>query len=95
MSDTFMMDFNDEEYMKSIGMEGAVNIPTQQMAMKWVREVYGISIEPFVDYGVDDESWWSVHVDKIKNGIIDSLTAFVSYEQACEAAIKYCIENLS
>lgn len=94
----------NREYMKSntdrdgVAFNGvpydAYNAPTLQMAMKWLREVYGISIEPFVDYGVGDESWWSVHVDKIKNGIIDSLTAYVSYEQACEAAIKYCLENL-
>ena len=48
-SDTFMMDWNDEAYMKKLGMEGAIAIPTLQMTMKWLREVHDIhlSITPF------------------------------------------------
>ena len=68
---------------------------TLQMVMKWLREVHRLSIELFVDYGSDDELWWSVDVSKIKKGgLIDTLTGYSSYEQACEEAIRYCLENL-
>ena len=78
-------DFDEHDYIA----------PTLQMAMKWLREVHRLSIELFVDYGSDDESWWSVDVSKIKKGgFIDTLTGYSSYEQACEAGIKYCLENL-
>ena len=69
--------------------------PTLQLAMKWLREVHNISIEPFVDFGNDNKYWWTVDVAYIKkNGLIDELCGYNSYEEACEAAIKYCLENL-
>ena len=71
------------------------NVCSLQMAMKWLREVHNISVEPFVDFGSGDEYWWSVDVAYIKkNGLIDELCGYNSYEEACEAAIKYCLENL-
>ena len=69
--------------------------PTLQMAMKWLREVHNISIEPLVDFGNGNEYWWAADVAYIKkNGLIDELCGYNSYEEACEAAIKYCLENL-
>ena len=69
--------------------------PTLQMAMKWLREVHNISIEPLVDFGSGDEYWWTADVGYIKkDGLIDELCGYNSYEAACEAAIKYCLENL-
>ena len=66
-----------------------------QIVMKWLREVHRLSIELLFDWGLDDELWWYVDVCKIKkNGLIDTLTGYDSYEEACEAAIKYCLENL-
>lgn len=44
VSDCFMMDWNDEKYMKSITMPGAIAIPTHQTALKWLREVHNIDI---------------------------------------------------
>ena len=69
--------------------------PTLQMAIKWLREVHNISIEPLVDFGSGDEYWWTADVGYIKkNGLIDELCGYNSYEEACESAIKYCLENL-
>ena len=69
--------------------------PTLQMAMKWLREVHNISIEPLVDFGSGDEYWWTADVGYIKkDGLIDELCGYNSYEEAAEAAIKYCLENL-
>ena len=69
--------------------------PTLQMAMKWLREVHNISVEPLVDFGSGDEYWWTADVGYIKkDGLIDELCGYNSYEEAAEAAIKYCLENL-
>lgn len=56
--------------------------PTQQMAMRWLREVHDIKImiRPYVDGTYSYEilnGFWYVNFD--------------SYEDAAEAAIKYCL----
>ena len=82
-------DYNATKYF------ACVQCPTLQMAMKWLRDVHNISVEPFVDFGSGDEYWWTVDVAYIKkNGLIDELCGYNSYEEACEAAIKYCLVNL-
>lgn len=71
--------------------------PTLQMAMKWLREVHKlcISITPQV---TDDEGsggclWeWTVTHLLVPQSV--SLELFESYEEACEKAIRYCLENL-
>ena len=69
--------------------------PTHQRAMKWLRKVHNISIEPFVDFGSGDEHWWTADVAYIKkDGLIDELCGYNSYEEAAEAALKYTLENL-
>lgn len=74
---------------------GYTLVPTHQMAMKWLREVHNISIELFVDFGSGNEYWWSADIAYIKkDGLITTLSNYKSYEEACEAAIKYCLENL-
>lgn len=73
--------------------------PTQQMAMRWLREKYKIGVFP---------STYCIKVgDKVTHPygtcIINLVTHEImendcmprdTYEQACEAAIKYCLENL-
>lgn len=59
--------------------------PTQQMAMRWLREVHDIKImiRPYVDGTYSYEilnGFWYVNFD--------------SYEDAAEEAIKYCLENI-
>ena len=82
--------------------------PTLQMAMKWLREVHNLFIEiQCYGCGADKEAHFeysyiiSEYV-KINNGICiifglekrDAKSRFPSYEEAVEAAIKYCLENL-
>ena len=66
--------------------------PTLQMAMKWLREVYKlyITISHRFSHNADQDVCFSyyVNVDKCQDG------EFMTYEEACEAAIKYCLENL-
>ena len=70
--------------------------PTLQTAMKWLREVHKLSIEPYYS----EVLTWVVDIKHI--GKYTSLSEFEavrdknydSYEQTCEAGIKYCLENL-
>lgn len=82
--------------------------PTQQMAMKWLREVHNLFIE-IQCYGCEyDEkahfeySFVISEYEEIdtKNCRLVGLkkrnakSQFLFYEEAVEAAIKYCLENL-
>ena len=71
--------------------------PTLQMAMKWLREEKDVQIEIAI---VGTDTWesptkWMYGFRCQTKDVIDRRNAdFSSYEQACEAAIKYCLENL-
>jgi hypothetical protein len=68
--------------------------PTLQMAMKWLRKAHNIDI--IINVSSKDES-----DDKRKYTYAIVSKRFVgtdnvkrTYEEACEAALKYCLENL-
>ena len=95
VSDTFMTYWNNEEHMKVLMMEGALAIPTHQMAMKWLREEKRTSIIiefdltkrgycPYV-YQLDYDMEWVVKW---------RINTPIKYEEAVEAALKYSLENL-
>ncbi len=65
--------------------------PTIQMTMKWLREVHNIAIE------TEWEHLWYTYIKPMtsKPSEEDYYQCESSkYEEACEAAIKYCLENL-
>jgi len=64
-----------------------------QLAMKWLREVHKIhvAIYPYGDYSCDN---YQFDVYKDGNFVVSKDDGYITYEDACEAAIKYCIENL-
>ena len=67
--------------------------PTHQMAMRCLREIYRIDIVIEIsDPSVNDRKYYCVIWDKNNDSYI--LDLFDSYEDAVEAAIKYCLENL-
>ena len=72
-----------------------VSAPTLQMAMKWLREIYSLEIYPYHDFPKVGDKWW-FEIIKYPNSVSEheSETAYNTYEQACETAIKYCLENL-
>jgi len=77
-----------------------INAPTQQIAMKWLREVHNLFIEPRAGE-TDGKTWYDFDIIPINERKIAwnhyNNLPFVecdSYEEACEAAIKYCLENL-
>lgn len=64
-----------------------------QMAMKWLRNIHGLFIHIDV---IREASCWLADIQDIK-GDVNVYTVeneFPNYEEACEAAIKYCLENL-
>ena len=71
--------------------------PTLQMAMKWLREVHKWSIQVFP---VFDNLKWCYDIYELKIQKYQSRPELLSdmdydtYEDACEAAIKYCLTNL-
>lgn len=72
--------------------------PTLQMAMKWLREIHRLHIYPdYVDFIVHDKvEVWVVKIVDMKTFKDYSFLedTYSSYEQTCEAAIKYCLKNL-
>ena len=66
--------------------------PSQSMTMKWLRKVYNFHI--WVEPNHDKEGLYNAHV---KVGWWSNNwggVGYNTYEQACEAAIKYCLEHL-
>ena len=67
---------------------------THQMAMKWLREIHNINIEVF--YVCDDNpARWAFEIIRLPTGVtVFGKYSEKSYENAEEAGIKYCLENL-
>jgi hypothetical protein len=81
--------------------EDICSAPTLQMAMKWLREVHNLCIEPYrTAYGYlyiisrvpTGSDLYSDGDDY--DGDDEASGQWTTYEKACEAAIKYCLENL-
>jgi len=68
--------------------------PTLQMTMKWLREVHNIHIEPRYFPMPNIYRYVIIHSPATIENIDSHPRYFSSYEEACEAAIKYCLENL-
>lgn len=64
--------------------------PTLQMAMKWLREIHNLAIE------LTWEHTWFANITKMTSmpEPVVYEDGSRSYEEACEDAIKYCLENL-
>ena len=78
-----------------------VSAPTLQMAMKWLREVHHYYIQVMLDsWACGGHMGYYVVLQRTDNDFEMMLQDAVdevfyeTYEQACEAAIKYCLENL-
>jgi len=73
--------------------------PTLQTVMKWLREVHNLFIFPFPQMNTnkfwteifqlsDNQEWENLYCESI------DLQDYSTYEEACEAALKYCLEHL-
>ena len=97
--------FSYEKYEIESGgceMHNAILAPTLQMTMKWLREVHNIGIFPTTFYRhtktFDGHNYGCTLVNLKTFDLIgnfeDCTFPADSYEQTCEKAIKYCLENL-
>lgn len=99
----FLTDIRDDAgcyYKNSEIGQDEYSAPTIQMAMKWLREVHNLFI--FISTWLRHKDGTVQYYYEIRNlndkdfETISSCTIkeFDSYEKTCEAAIKYCLENL-
>lgn len=76
---------------------GKMSAPTLQMAMKWLRKKHHLEIYPFHESLQESNNWW-YRIEKHEKGYSldehETDTVFNEYEDACEDAIRYCLENL-
>jgi hypothetical protein len=64
--------------------------PTLQMAMKWLRDVHKMYM--YVAHDSMENTWFArVYNDYKTLSDVDNQS---TYEEACESAIRYCLENL-
>lgn len=82
-------------------MKPPVNAPTQQAAMRWLREMHNII--PLVltgGYSYEPKLYYWFRIDTFKNEKWEDAVYreddidYSTYEEACEAAILYCLKNL-
>lgn len=78
--------------------EKYIYAPTIQMAMKWLRNIHDIvcSVGLFTDLP-EMPPYWSFNIlnQSTANVMYEAFDVKCeTYEEACEAAIKYCLENL-
>lgn len=81
-----------------------ISAPTLQMTMKWLRMKHNIHINLDIHWlHFVNALGWMYTITKIlengvdyvcSNGDENDKTFYSSYEEACEAAIRYCLENL-
>ena len=87
--DKIVGDYNITD--RSRNPERYLDAPTLQMAMKWLREVH----ELHVDIDPLEGNWRTKIVELEDLCEVDrGISLYGTYEEACEAAIKYCLENL-
>jgi len=71
--------------------------PTHQVALAWLREVHGLSVETFSIKGTSNTCpvlWKSNVIKLLTQDRVFSGELIGSYEEAIETALKYSLENL-
>ena len=86
--------YSVQEFSRSEAPHLYIPAPTHQMAMKWLREkeVY-FSLVPFIENVGWPKNTWHINFYN-SDGIMGGGFPVKGYEQAVEAALKYCLENL-
>jgi hypothetical protein len=85
-----------QEFSHSEAPHLYIPAPTLQMAMKWLREVYNVVIVIDVcrETGREGFYCWQLENNRTGDWIGNIVGECPTYEQACEAALKYYLENL-
>ena len=99
--DGYFKDSNDDYGFQSnsdhISDDFICSSPTLQMAMKWLRErEWFICVIPLAFYCGEKVSKFGYSIWAGDNFEVneENTPEFTTYKEACEAAIKYCLENL-
>ncbi len=103
--DNELINVYDDDYPSMYELENTgddvVDAPTLQMAMKWLREVHKLHIEFVLNQDVQDENavienYYHFNVSRLDRFANEGgdCKFYKFYEEACEAAIKHCLENL-
>ena len=81
----------DYEPLRNSDIDGYAKV-THQMAMKWLREACGLIIS--IEFQAICSTWkWRIYI-KSSNKKHTDFQHYNKYEEACEAAIEYCLINL-
>lgn len=80
---------------RACAREELISCPTLQMAMKWLREVHDLYIEvsPSCDREDKNAKIFDASLFNLQNQRYKKLSNIQGYEEACEAAIKYYLNN--
>lgn len=71
-----------------------ISAPTQQMAMRWLREIFKLYISTVTYITKDKSIVWGYQICNNTHLFKNVDCAYNTYEEAAEEAIKYCLENL-
>ena len=87
--DKIVGDYNITD--RSRNPERYLDAPTLQMAMKWLREIHRlhVDIDPL-------EGNWCTKIVELEDlcEVDKGIALYGTYEEAAEAGIRYCLENL-
>lgn len=81
---------NNAKSMSGVDREISYMAPTLQMVRKWLREVHNIDIT----ITPDRKEGYTAMIFVNRELPFTEIGSFKTYEAACEAAIKYALENL-
>lgn len=76
---------------------GIFAAPTLQMTIKWLREVHNLYIQPKITTWPQKGYFVKIYLYRNCYNDFEEMPFIKfeeSYEEACEVAIKYCLENL-
>lgn len=87
-----------EEFRRSEAPHLYIPCPTIQMTIKWLREEYRLEIYPYHNnLTIYNDKWW-FEIIEYPNTVAEYESGkdeeFDTYQEACQAAIKYCLEHL-
>jgi len=93
--DNFCPNLKKTQYVK----DRFIYCPTLQMTMKWIREVHNLYIQIMLDgWACGGHSGYSIVIESTNSDFEEVAPTekvfYDTHEEACEAAIKYCLENL-
>ena len=71
-----------------------ISAPTQQMAMRWLREECNIIINVWYSNPNWAAQYLEVRTQTGRPEFALIVENYKTYEETCESAIKYCLENL-